>query len=184
MSEVLAFLVAILKNGNLIITLLSIATAIGIYKKTEDWLWAIFSFCLAYPVFCYIYYIWQEHSNRKIEESNREYFEKQQKERRERQEKIERQNEERMRDIYFSLSDTDRQNLIDLYRIPKTPGGSEYTRILNVFDTKNQMIYCSCQNISSYHFDLFEIDSNMNSIIVRINPTLSTVIADEQNRMQ
>ena len=89
-----------------------------------------------------------------------------------------------MRDIYFSLSDTDRQNLIDLYRIPKTPGGSEYTRILNVFDTKNQKIYCSCQNISSYHYDLFEIEGNINSIIVRIDPTLYKVIADEQNRMQ
>ena len=50
MNEFVASVVTILKKGNLIIALLSVAVAILVYKRYDDWLWAIFSLCIT----CYL----------------------------------------------------------------------------------------------------------------------------------
>lgn len=176
MNEFVASVLAILKKGNLIITLLSVAVAILVYKRYDDRLWAIFSLCITYPILCGIYYLLQVYSYKRRVKSEIEYYDKEQRLRNEARTQKE---IERVRGIYCSLSDNLRQRLKQLCSLPKPNGGSDYTRILNLFDAEHDMIYSACQQISCYHYQLLEFESSINSVIINIDPTLLWVVNEE-----
>ena len=79
MNEFVVSVIAILKKGNLIISLLSVAVAIMVYKRYDDWLWAIFSLCVTYPILCGIYYLIQVFFHKRRVKSEIEYYDKEQK---------------------------------------------------------------------------------------------------------
>ena len=181
MNEFVASVIAILKKGNLVITLLAVAVAILVYKRYDDWLWAIFSLCIIYPILCGIYYLLQVYSHKRRGKSEIEYYDKEQ---RLRNEARTRKEVERIRGIYYSLPDDLRQRLMQLCSLPKPNGGSDYTRILNIFDAEHNMINSACQQISCYHYGLIEFESSINSVIVNIDPTLLWVINEEQREKE
>lgn len=52
MGEFFASIKAFLEKVNLIIFLLALAVAIAVYQLlVNDWLWALFGFCISYAVF-------------------------------------------------------------------------------------------------------------------------------------
>lgn len=181
MNELVTTVIAILKKGNLIITLLSFAVAILVYKRYEDWLWTIFSLCITYPILCGIYYLMQVYFYNRRVKSEIDYYAKEQ---RFRNDERTRKEVERIRGIYYSLPDNLRHSLMQLCSIPKPDGVSDYTRILDVFDAEHRMINSACQQVSCYHYDLLEFESSINSTIVHIDPTLLWVINDEKRKKE
>lgn len=176
MNEMIASVVAIMKKGNSIIVLLSIAVGILVFKINHDFLWAIFSLCVTYPVLSALYYLIRIYFYNKSRKAEIEYCKNQQEVRN--QEKRVKEIE-RIKDIYNSLPDHLKQSLKDLCRIPKTSGGSEHTRILNMWDSGNFMIFTDLEQFSNYNYDLLEIEESVNSVIVKINPILHFVIDEE-----
>ena len=176
MNEFVASVIAILKKGNFIISLLSVAVAILAYKRYDDWLWAIFSLCISYLILCGIYYLIQVYFYNRRVKSEIAYYDKEQRLRNEARTQKE---VERVREIFYSLPEDLRQSLIQLCSIPKPKGGSDYTRILSMFDAGHNMIYSACQQISCYHYDLLAFESSINSVIVKIYPTLLWVVNEE-----
>ena len=176
MNEFVASVIAILKKGNLIITFLSIAVAILVFKRYDDWLWAVFSLCITYPILCGFYYLLQVYSHKRRVKSEIAYYDKEQRLRNEARTQKE---IERVRGIYYSLPENIRQRLMQLCSLPKPNGGSDHTRILNIFDAEHNMINSACLQISCYHYDLLEFESSINSVIVKIDPTLLWVINEE-----
>lgn len=179
MNEFIASFVTILKKGNLIISLLSVAAAILVYKRYDDWLWAIFSLCITYPILCGIYYLIQVYFYNRRMKSEIAYYDKEQ---RLRNEERTQKEIERIRGIYYSLPEDLRQSMIQLCRIPKPKGGSDFTRILNMFDAGHNMIYSACQQVSCYHYNLLEFKSSIDSEIVKIDPIFYWVINEEQRK--
>ena len=176
MNEFVASVVTILKKGNLIIALLSVAVAILVYKRYDDWLWAIFSLCITYPILCGIYYLLQVYFYNRRAKSEIAYYDKEQRLRNEARTQKE---IERLRGIYYSLPDDLRQKLKQLCSLPKPNGGSDYTRILNIFDAGHNLIYSACQQVSCYHYNLLDFESNIDSEIVKIDPIFYWVINEE-----
>jgi len=176
MNEFVASVVTILKKGNLIIALLSVAVAILVYKRYDDWLWAIFSLCITYPILCGIYYLLQVYFYNRRAKSEIAYYDKEQRLRNEARTQKE---IERLRGIYYSLPDDLRQKLKQLCSLPKPNGGSDYTRILNIFDAGHNLIYSACQQVSCYHYNLLDFESSIDSEIVKIDPIFYWVINEE-----
>ena len=176
MNEFVASVVTILKKGNLIIALLSVAVAILVYKRYDDWLWAIFSLCITYPILCGIYYLLQVYFYNRRAKSEIAYYDKEQRLRNEARTQKE---IERLRGIYYSLPDDLRQKLKQLCSLPKPNGGSDYTRILNIFDAGHNLIYSACQQVSCYHYNLLDFESIIDSEIVKIDPIFYWVINEE-----
>lgn len=176
MNEFVTSVVTILKKGNLIIALLSVAVAILVYKRYDDWLWAIFSLCITYPILCGIYYLLQVYSYKRRVKSEIEYYDKEQRLRNEARTQKE---IERLRGIYYSLPDDLRQRLKQLCSLPKPNGGSDYTRILNIFDAGHNLIFSACQQVSCYHYNLLDFESSIDSEIVKIDPIFYWVINEE-----
>lgn len=163
----------------MIISLLSVAAAILVYKRYDDWLWAIFSLCITYPILCGIYYLIQVYFYNRRMKSEIAYYDKEQ---RLRNEERTQKEIERVRGIYYSLPEDLRQSMIQLCRIPKPKGGSDFTRILNMFDAGHNMIYSACQQVSCYHYNLLEFESSIDSEIVKIDPIFYWVINEEQRK--
>ena len=181
MNEFVLSVIAILKKGNLIFTLLAVAIAILVYKRYDDWLWAIFSLCITYPILYGLYHLLQVYSYKSRVMYEIDYYEKEQRLRNE----VRLQKEiERVRGIYYSLPDNLRQRLKQLCSIPKPNGGSDCTRILNMLDAEHIKIDSACQQISCYHYGLLELESSIESVIVKIDPTLFWVVNEELREKQ
>ena len=176
MNEFVASVVTILQKGNLIIAFLSVAVAILVYKRYDDWLRAIFSLCITYPILCGIYYLLQVYFYNRRAKSEIAYYDKEQRLRNEARTQKE---IERLRGIYYSLPDDLRQKLKQLCSLPKPNGGSDYTRILNIFDAGHNLIYSACQQVSCYHYNLLDFENSIDSEIVKIDPIFYWVINEE-----
>jgi hypothetical protein len=177
MNEILASFVTIIKKGNLIIVLLSFAISIFVFKINHDFLWAIFTLCITYPLLSALYYIIRVYFYNKSRKAEIEYSNNQQELR---NQEINKKEIEHIKDVYNSLPDHIKQSLKDLCRIPKGNGGSCHTRILNMLDNNHIMILFDLEQLLSYHYDLLVIEESVNSVIVKMNPLLHWVIDNEQ----
>lgn len=179
MNEIVASVVAIMKKGNSIIVLLSIAVGILVFKINHDLLWAIFSLCVTYPLLSALYYLIRLYFYNKSRKAEMEYCKNQQELRNQKKTEKTEKEIERITDIYNSLPDHLKQSLKDLCRIPKVSGGSEHTKILNMGDAGHFMIFTALDQLSNHYYDLLEIEESVNSVIVKINPILHWVIDNE-----
>lgn len=190
MSELFASIKAFIEKGNLIIFLLSLASAIFTYQVfAKEMLWAAFAFCISYPIFIGIHTLYDNYCyNAKIAEEQRKNEETEKLNRKgeeARQKKEKEKIKVKMRTIYASLTDDVKDGLIALYNLPKPEGGYDNVRIVHDYGSNDYQLIVNAysqilMNIGGEY--LLESQHSTQSQIITIKPIFYDILAEEAKK--
>lgn len=184
MSEFFASIKALIEKINLIVSLLSVAVAILIYKIwLPDILWAVFAFSLAYCLIAGVHklivHLYKEYCAKK---EVKKYNAKKAKEKQEKEEHT----KAYLCTIYESLSDDTKKGLIMLYRLPIPKDGVLNARIVDMNNEEHQLIWsyvCKAYSIIIGNNTLVWRDSILNQII-HIDPDFYKVLEEKSKTFE
>ena len=191
MGEFFASIKAFLEKVNLITFLLALAVAIAVYQLlVNDWLWALFGFCLSYVVFAgihnlynsYLHNVKENAEEKKVREANALRMQTE-------NAKMQEEKEQRgayLRTIFASLPDDVKEGLILLYKLPQPEGGFSNVRIVKVGTEDLAKISNAYHQIGIFlNLDsILEFKNSINATIVTIAPDFLEVLEENANKVK
>lgn len=190
MSELFASIKAFIEKGNIIIFLLSLASAIFTYQVlAKEVLWAAFAFCVSYPIFIGIHTLYDNYCyNAKVAEELRKNEETEKLNRKAEEARQKKENEKikvKMRTIYASLTDDVKDGLIALYNLPKPKGGYDNVRIVPDYGSQENFLIQKAysdllMNIGAEY--LLTSQHSTQSQIITINPDFYDILAEQAKK--
>lgn len=191
MGEFFASIKAFLEKVNLITFLLALAVAIAVYQLlVNDWLWALFGFCLSYAVFAGVHSLYNAYrlnlkamsEEKKVREANALRMQTE-------NAKMQEEKEQRgayLRTIFASLPDDVKEGLILLYKLPQPEGGFSNARIVKVGTEDLAKISNAYHQIGIFlNLDsILEFKNSINATIVTISPDFLEVLEENANKVK
>ena len=191
MGEFFASIKAFLEKVNLITFLLALAVAIAVYQLlVNDWLWALFGFCVSYAAFAGVHNLYNSYlhnvkanaEEKKVREAN---------ELRAQAEKAKKQEEKEqrgayLRTIFASLPDDVKEGLILLYKLPQPEGGFTNARIVSEGIENIEIISKAFHEVGIFlNLDsILEFKRSIKATIVKISPDFLEVLEENANKIK
>ena len=191
MGEFFASIKAFLEKVNLITFLLALAVAIAVYQLlVNDWLWALFGFCLSYVVFAGIHNLYNSYlhnvkanaEEKKVREANALRMQTE-------NAKMQEEKEQRgayLRTLFASLPDDVKEGLILLYKLPQPEGGFTNARIVSEGIENIEIISKAFHEVGVFlNLDsILEFKRSIKSTIVTISSDLLEVLEENANKIK
>ena len=191
MGEFFASIKAFLEKVNLITFLLALAVAIAVYQLlVNDWLWALFGFCLSYVVFAGIHNLYNSYlhnvkanaEEKKVREANALRMQTE-------NAKMQEEKEQRgayLRTLFASLPDDVKEGLILLYKLPQPEGGFTNARIVSEGIENIEIISKAFHEVGVFlNWDsILEFKRSIKSTIVTISSDFLEVLEENANKIK